>query len=90
MVSDTLPSPSHCSDQPVALQVRIVKLTGKAYEQMRFKDALKYGFYGMQEARDRYRTGTAHVGACLEAVVVRRAYMLSYLPSFNRLTAVFS
>jgi len=42
--------------------VRLVHLTSKAYESMRFKEALKLGFYGMQEARDRYRTGVAHVG----------------------------
>ena len=31
---------------------------------MRFRDALKYSFYGMMDARDRYRTGTGHtVGA---------------------------
>ena len=42
--------------------VRIIQLASKAYEAMRFKDALKYAFYGMQEARDRYRTGTANVG----------------------------
>ena len=35
---------------------------------MRFRDALKYSFYGMMDARDRYRTGTAHVGAS-EALV---------------------
>ena len=33
------------------------------YQTMRFKEALKVGYYLMQEARDRYRAGTAHVGA---------------------------
>ena len=50
--------------------LRLSELAGAAYQTMKFKEALKIGFYGMQEARDRYRTGTATVG--LSAPLVRR------------------
>ena len=43
--------------------VRIAAMCSEAYASMRFKEALKCGFYLMQEARDRYRAGTAAVGA---------------------------
>jgi len=43
--------------------VRVVALAAEGYRSMRFREALKYAFYGMQEARDRYRAGTAAVGA---------------------------
>jgi len=42
--------------------VRLVNLCAEKYKAMRFKEALKVGYYGMQEARNRYRTGTAAVG----------------------------
>jgi len=41
---------------------RIVRLAAEGYESMRFREALKMGFYAMQDARDKYRTGTAQVG----------------------------
>ena len=43
--------------------IRISAMCGEAYASMRFKEELKCGFYLMQEARDRYRAGTASVGA---------------------------
>ena len=43
--------------------IRIASQCAEAYAGMRFKEALKVGFYLMQEARDRYRAGTAAVGA---------------------------
>ena len=43
--------------------VRLVHECADKYATMRFKEALKVGYYLMQEARDRYRAGTAHVGA---------------------------
>ena len=33
-----------------------------SYEAMRFREAIKFAYFGMQEARDRYRSGTAQVG----------------------------
>ena len=50
--------------------VRLVKLAHEHYERMRFKDALKVAFYGMMEARDRYRTGCSGAGV-LESLVDR-------------------
>eukprot|EP00325_Prymnesiales_sp_UTEX-LB-985_P010652 CAMPEP_0174761884 /NCGR_PEP_ID=MMETSP1094-20130205/109498_1 /TAXON_ID=156173 /ORGANISM="Chrysochromulina brevifilum, Strain UTEX LB 985" /LENGTH=1269 /DNA_ID=CAMNT_0015967831 /DNA_START=53 /DNA_END=3862 /DNA_ORIENTATION=+ len=41
----------------------IVESAADKYQTMRFKEALKVSYYLMQEARDRYRAGTAHVGA---------------------------
>jgi leucyl-tRNA synthetase len=46
----------------------IAAAAAKAYDAMRFKEALKTSFYLMQEARDRYRAGTSHVGASEELV----------------------
>ena len=43
--------------------IRIASQCAECYAGMRFKEALKVGFYLMQEARDRYRAGTAAVGA---------------------------
>ncbi|KIJ34886.1 hypothetical protein M422DRAFT_262845 [Sphaerobolus stellatus SS14] len=40
----------------------LINTTQDRYEQMHFKDALKYGFYEMQIARDWYREITADVG----------------------------
>ena len=42
--------------------IRLVHECADKYQTMRFKEALKVGYYLMQEARDRYRAGTAHVG----------------------------
>ena len=46
---------------------RLAAATAAAYKAMKYKEAVKYGWYGMQEARNRYRTGTASVGV-LEAL----------------------
>ena len=48
--------------------IRLAAEAAEKYEAMRFKDALKVGFYLMREARDRYRAGTAHIGADAELV----------------------
>ena len=48
--------------------IRIAREAAKTYQAMRFKEALKVAYYLMQEARDRYRAGTSHVGAS-EALV---------------------
>ena len=48
--------------------VRLVHACAEKYKAMRYKEALKVGYYGMQEARNRYRAGTAHVGV-LEALI---------------------
>jgi leucyl-tRNA synthetase len=34
---------------------RAIELTGESYEKMLYKDVLKYGFFGLQIARDNYR-----------------------------------
>ena len=47
---------------------KLVRETGDKFKAMRFKDALKLGFFGMQEARNRYRTGTAQVGVKADLV----------------------
>ena len=58
------PRPPTLPPHPAAItghrrwQVRLVKCAGEAYAAMRFRDALKYSFYGVMDARDRYRTGT--------------------------------
>lgn len=50
--------------------VRLSMVASEAYNGMRFKEALKVAWYGMQEARDRYRTGTAAIG--LSPALVRQ------------------
>jgi len=40
----------------------LIIATKSHYETMNFKDALKYGFFEMQNARDRYRDITADIG----------------------------
>ena len=57
-------SPSVWLDQWFANEmVRLVHEASEAYAAMRFKEALKIGWYLMQEARNRYRAGTEGVGA---------------------------
>lgn len=48
--------------------VRIASSAADKYGTMKFKEALKVGWYLMQEARDRYRAGTAQVGAAVELI----------------------
>ncbi|KAJ1908902.1 cytosolic leucyl tRNA synthetase [Tieghemiomyces parasiticus] len=43
--------------------IQLVHQTRAAYEGMMYKDALKYGFYEFQAARDHYREATAHGAA---------------------------
>ncbi|KZT56367.1 leucyl-tRNA synthetase [Calocera cornea HHB12733] len=40
----------------------LIEVTKKMYEQTNYKDALKYGFYELQSARDSYREMTADAG----------------------------
>ena len=42
--------------------IRVAQQASEAYASMKFKEALKVAYYLMQEARDRYRTGTSAVG----------------------------
>ena len=42
----------------------------EGFASMRFRDALKHAWYGMQEARDRYRSGCVESG--LDAELTRR------------------
>eukprot|EP00316_Scyphosphaera_apsteinii_P022855 CAMPEP_0119322566 /NCGR_PEP_ID=MMETSP1333-20130426/58600_1 /TAXON_ID=418940 /ORGANISM="Scyphosphaera apsteinii, Strain RCC1455" /LENGTH=1184 /DNA_ID=CAMNT_0007329827 /DNA_START=45 /DNA_END=3599 /DNA_ORIENTATION=- len=41
---------------------RVVSLAAEGFRGMRFREALKHAFYGMQDARDKYRSGTSQVG----------------------------
>ncbi|CAI2172928.1 4836_t:CDS:10 [Funneliformis geosporum] len=41
---------------------KLIQLTDKAYNDSMYREALKYGFYELQSARDWYREATAHEG----------------------------
>jgi len=49
---------------------RLVLAVTEGFASMRFRDALKHAWYGMQEARDRYRSGCVESG--LDAELTRR------------------
>ena len=48
----------------------VVIAVTEGFETMRFRDAIKHAWYGMQEARDRYRSGCIESG--VEPALVRR------------------
>jgi len=49
---------------------RVHAAATEAYEAMRYRDALKHAWYGMLDARDRYRTGSAESG--LDPTLIRK------------------
>ena len=59
-----------------------MRLCREAYEEMRFRDAVKYGFYDLQNVRDDYRNyhGVSHEvmnRKCVEAFVLAQAVAIA-------------